>query len=108
MLLSGDDLTKITPDHLAMLRKLVPPTGVPAAFEDVALRVGFVRLKDRLVVCLLNWSDQPQALAFELPHGSQVHDFWSGQSLGQHPAGSFEVKDLPAHSARLLICTPNR
>jgi alpha-galactosidase len=107
MLLSGDDLTKITPECLAMLRKLVPPSGVPAAFEDAALRVGLVRLPDRLAVCLFNETDQPQSLTFELPQAAEVRDFWKGESLGRHEKGTFAVKDLPAHSARLLVCTPS-
>jgi alpha-galactosidase len=105
MLLSGDDLTKIAPERLAMLRKLLPPTGVAATFEDAALRVGFVRLKDRLAVCLFNPGEKPASLAFPLPEPSRVRDFWTDADLGRH-AGTFEVKDLPPHSARLLLCTP--
>ena len=41
--LSGDDLTKISDERLAMLRKLVPPTGVAAEFEDDSLRVGVIK-----------------------------------------------------------------
>src|SRR5579871_807993 len=48
LVLSGDDLTKIAPDRLAMLRKLLPPTGAAAEFEDESLQVGFVHLKGRL------------------------------------------------------------
>ena len=39
MILSGDDLTKITAARLAMLRKLEPPTGVAARFDDDSLEV---------------------------------------------------------------------
>ena len=34
MILSGDDLTAIPPARLAMLRRLEPPTGVAARFDD--------------------------------------------------------------------------
>ena len=34
MVLSGDDLTKIPEPRLAMLKKLLPPTGVAAEFDD--------------------------------------------------------------------------
>ena len=37
MVLSGDDLTQIPPDRLAMLKKLLPPTKTAAAFEDSSL-----------------------------------------------------------------------
>jgi alpha-galactosidase len=55
MLLSGDDLTQIPSARLAMLRRLLPPTGVAARFEDDSLRVGTMELRDRRVICLLNW-----------------------------------------------------
>jgi alpha-galactosidase len=105
LVLSGDDLTKIVPARLAMLRRLLPPTGTGAEFEDDALQVGFVRLKDRLAVCLFNETDAPKTLSFTLPGASMVTDFWTDEDLGRHD-GVYEVKDLPPHSARLLVCTP--
>jgi alpha-galactosidase len=105
MLLSGDDLTKIGPERLAMLRKLLPPTGAAAEFEDDTLRVGRVRLKGKSAACLLNWEDQPQTLSLQLPQPCKITDYWSGESLGRHE-GRFEVKDLAKHSARLLLCEP--
>jgi alpha-galactosidase len=103
MLLSGDDLTKISPERLAMLRKLQPPTGVAARFNDESLKVGTIQLGSHQVVCLLNWSDVKQTMSFRLPRRTDITDFWSGKSLGRHE-GSFTVSDLPPHSARLLVC----
>jgi alpha-galactosidase len=45
MVLSGDDLSTLPADRLAMLKKLLPPTGVAADFEDEKLTVGTVKLK---------------------------------------------------------------
>ena len=106
MLLSGDDLTKISPERLAVLRKLLPPTGVPAEFEDDTLRVGRVRLKDRTATCLLNWDEQPRTFRVKLAGPCRVTDSWTGEALGRHD-GTLEVKDVPAHSARLLVCQPD-
>jgi alpha-galactosidase len=105
MLLSGDDLTKISPERLALLRKLLPPSGVAAEFDDDTLRLGHVRLKGKSVICLLNWEDQPQTLSFKLPQPCKITDYWTGESLGHHE-GTFEVKALAKHSARLLLCEP--
>jgi alpha-galactosidase len=105
MLLSGDDLTHTAPDRLAVLRKLLPPTGVAAEFEDDTLRVGHVRLKDRRVVCLLNWDERPQALSFRLPRPCTVTDYWTGENLGRRE-GVVEINDVPPHGARLLVCEP--
>jgi alpha-galactosidase len=103
MILSGDDLTKISAERLAMLKKLLPPTGIAARFEDDSLRVGVVRLPDARMVCLFNWQDQPQTISFRLPQPSRISDFWSGDALGEYK-DRFTIKEMPAHSARLLVC----
>src|SRR5205814_6370724 len=59
MVLSGDDLTKIPPARAAMLRKLLPPTGVSATFLDSDLRAGTIELPTETMVCMFNWDDRP-------------------------------------------------
>ena len=69
MVLSGDDLTKLPPARAAMLRKLLPPTGVAAEFEDATLRVGHRdSCRPRAWCALFNWDDRPQTLSVRLPH----------------------------------------
>ena len=85
---------------LAMLRKLLPPTGLAAAFEDASLRVGVVQLKDARMVCLFNWDDMPQTLQVSLPQPAAVIDFWTDESLGPRD-GVMDIS-LPPRSARLL------
>ena len=103
MLLSGDDLTNIPPDRLAMLKKLMPPTGRAAAFADDKLQVGVVTLPDARAVCVFNWDAQPLTLTIPLPRTSRVTDFWTGETMPQ-PQHSLIIKDLPPRSARLFIC----
>jgi len=103
MVLSGDDLTAIPPARLAMLAKLVPPTGVAARFEDDALDVGVVTLPAARMLCFFNWSDRPKPFTVPLASPARLRDFWSDESLGRHD-GSVTVKDVPAHGARLLVC----
>ncbi len=86
MLLSGDDLTRISAD-----------------FEDDSFQVGRTELGRRQIVSVLNWGDAPQTISFPLPRRSWITDFWTGAGLGTH-AGAFEVKEMPARSGRLLIC----
>ncbi len=104
LLLSGDDLTQLGPERMAMLRRLLPPTGVAARFSDESLRVGTIDLPGRRVVCLLNWDAASQAIEFALPVASLVRDFWRGEDLGRR-AGRF-APVVPGHGARLLVCTP--
>jgi alpha-galactosidase len=103
MLLSGDDMTKISPDRLAMLKKLTPPTGRAAEFADDTLRVGVVELPNERIVCVFNWDDKPQTLTVPLPRPARVTDFWSGEDLGRQQGG-LTLNELPPRSARLLVC----
>jgi alpha-galactosidase len=103
MVLSGDDMTKIAPARLAMLKKLIPPSGVAAEFTDSLLRTGFARVKGKTFLCGFNWGDVPDSIFFKLPKPAKITDFWSGEDFG-HQERAFILKDVPAHSARLLVC----
>jgi alpha-galactosidase len=103
MLLSGDDLTKISAEKLAMLRRLQPPAGVAARFEDDLLRVGRMQLGKREVVSVLNWTNAPQDVLIQLKRRSRITDFWTDATLGTH-SGKYEIKGMPARSGRLLVC----
>ena len=102
MVLSGDDLTQIPENRLAMLRKLLPPTGVAAIFDDESLRVGRVRLRDKEMLCLFNPDDAPARRAARPTAPSRVRDFWSDEPLGRLATVDLT---LPPRSARLLECT---
>jgi alpha-galactosidase len=106
MVLSGDDLTKLPAPRAAMLRKLLPPSGVAASFADQTLRIGVVALADAFMMCLFNWTDRPDTLTFDLPAGGSplVTDYWSDESLGRR-TGPMSVP-VPPRSARLLKVSP--
>jgi alpha-galactosidase len=104
MVLSGDDLTVIPEPRLAMLKKLVPPTGVAATFDDEHLLVGTVTLPRTTMLCVFNWFDRPETMTAALGQPARVTDFWTGESLGRRNPGVIEIKDMPPHSARILVC----
>jgi alpha-galactosidase len=103
MVLSGDDLTALPPARLAMLKKLLPPTGIPASFEDETLRVGAVEAAGARMLCLFNWDDAPQTLTVRLPRPATVTDYWTGDDLGRHET-TLTVGGMLPKSARLLVC----
>jgi alpha-galactosidase len=107
MVLSGDDLTKIAPERIAMLQKLLPPAGVAAEFEDPSLEAGFLKLPDRMLVYLFNWTDTVKTVSFKIGKPCRIKDYWSGEDLGRHTL-AFAAKDMPTHSARLLECREER
>jgi alpha-galactosidase len=105
MILSGDDLTKTSPQRLEMLRKLQPPTGRAARFVDESLRVGVMDLPGQRAFCLLNWDDAPRTLSFSLGGPHRIRELWTGEDRGRH-AGDVVAVDLPARSGRVWLCSP--
>jgi alpha-galactosidase len=104
MVLSGDDLTAIPEKRLAILKRLLPPTGVSAVFDDDNLRIGQIDLPDRRrLFCCFNWADTPVTLTRRLYDTSEttVKDFWTGQPFGR-VTNRLVLEDMPPHSARLL------
>jgi alpha-galactosidase len=93
LVLSGDDLSTLPADRLAMLEKMLPPTGVAAEFEDESLRTGIVRLNDRTLICLFNWDATPSQRAVKLPRAGKVTDLWSGREYARaHDTIEVELK----------------
>ncbi len=102
MMLSGDDLTKMPPDRLAMLRKLLPPTGVAAEFDSASLGIGVTRLPDARMISVFNWESGPKTVSVPLDRPARITDYWTGTDLGRHER-ALVLKDMPPHSARLLV-----
>jgi alpha-galactosidase len=100
MVLSGDDLTAMPEPRAEMLRKLLPPTGIAAEFEDATLCVGWVPLPEGRMICLFNWDDEPMTLTPHLTSPATVLDYWTGESIGRRE-GALSIR-MPARSARLL------
>jgi len=100
MVLSGDDLTKIPDARAAMLRKLLPPTGIAAEFTDETLTVGVVELPGARMICLFNWDDRSDTVTFDVPQPSTITDYWTDESLGRRK-GTVAIV-LPPRTARLL------
>lgn len=105
MVLSGDDLTRITPRRVAMLRKLVPPAGKCARFEDDSFTVGVTSLKDREVFSVFNWGDTPVNRTLRLSVKSRLTDVFTGEDLGVHQ-GEFNLDAVPARFGRLIEARP--
>jgi alpha-galactosidase len=103
MVLSGDDLTTIPEKRLAMLKRLLPPTGVAAVFDDDNLRIGTIDRPGRRMFCCFNWADTPVTLTRRLYYTSEVtvKDFWTGESVGRM-TNRLVLEDMPPRSARLL------
>jgi alpha-galactosidase len=102
MILSGDDLTKLPADRLAMLKKLLPPNDVAAIFDDPSsLEVGRIRRKDALYIAVFNRTESTRNITFDLPRRARLREVWTEQDLGAHTK-TYSIQ-LPAHGARLIM-----
>ena len=105
MVLSGDDLTKLSTRQRDVVRALADRPGIAADFSSYDLDVGRIDQGRRTVYALLNWSDEPQPSEILLAARSRVQDLWSGADLGTH-SDRFVVGRLAPHSGRLLAVEP--
>ena len=101
MMLSGDDLPTLGPERVAMLRRLLRPTGRAASFADETLAVGRTPNAQGEYLYLFNWGDKPVERVVSLPCRVSLKNYWTGESLGEHE-GEYRVSALAPHTALLL------
>jgi alpha-galactosidase len=100
MVLSGDDLTTISPERLNVLRKAVPPTAQAAAFEDGEFEIGRLSTQKGKYLVLLNWDSTAQTITAKLDHPCEIVDHWTGKSLGKF-SGAYTA-ELQGHDGSVL------
>jgi alpha-galactosidase len=83
-----------------MLKKLLPPTGAAAEFDDESLRVGTIKLRDRTLICVFNWGTDEARIPVKVARAGEVSDLWSGQSYGRQSALEVQLKP---HEGTVLV-----
>lgn len=104
MMLSGDDLTTIAPDRLAMLKKMLPPTGGATSF-NTAMEIGWMRTGKKTFLILLNKADQSKKITVPLDRPYTITNYWTGETMGVHNT-IFEPAEMPAHSGNVYQLEP--
>lgn len=107
MVLAGDKMDSLSSEMQAMLRKLLPPTGIAASFDDRDCSVGRIQFPDHLKLCLFNWNDEAYDFVVELPGTYCISDYWTDTDLGKQ-TGQLRITGVAPHSARLLVCHPQQ
>ncbi|MBB3696524.1 alpha-galactosidase [Flammeovirga yaeyamensis] len=104
--LSGDKAKLLTDNNLKDLKKLLQPTGKGAKFKNTKLEIGVTDLGDKQFYYIFNWSDQPKDFDVELVKNGSLSDYWTEEKL-ETVEGKYSIKQLPAHSAKLLVVNAN-
>jgi alpha-galactosidase len=122
MVLVGDDLSRVPPARLALLGRLLPPSGRAARAYPPLER----RMPERLclrverpwghwwVVGIANWTDAGVSRVWtpsdfpEVDPASRYHvvDLWDGEYLGSE-VGPVNLGQVPPHGLRLLAAHPD-
>ncbi len=119
MLFVGDDVSRVEPSRLALLSRLVPPSGEAAVALPPLASLIPERLHLRVdrpwaswsIVGVANWSDRPVAASLRpgdfAPAAERYHvvDLWSGAYLGA-ASTAVELGTLAPHAMRLLSVHP--
>ncbi|MBI9020026.1 MAG: alpha-galactosidase [Verrucomicrobia bacterium] len=105
-ILSGDRAEDLYDRELAILKKLLNPTGQGARFSSAKLETGITDLGDTQYYYFFNWSDaDAKDLSVQLTARAQLTDFWTDEDLGVHD-GLYTVKQLALRSAKLIRALP--
>jgi alpha-galactosidase len=103
LVLSGDDLTTITQERQAILKKMLPPKKASALFNP-ALDIGWLKTPGATFVILLNKEDQEKKLTVPLSKEYQITDYWTGEKKGVYKNEWSEI--LPAHCGKVYQLKP--
>ena len=98
LVLSGDDLTTISAERLAILKKMVSPKGVSALFNN-ALDIGWIKAPGATYLILLNRGDELKKMSVPLLQSYQIINYFTDEKKGMYTTKF--IDELPAHSGRV-------
>jgi len=101
MIMSGDLIPSMSEKNIHVLKKLLPPTGKAAVFDDNSYTVGRIDLVDKQVICVFNFADEPQNFEFPLHGSRRLYDFWTDEEFGEYK-DTVQVPGLDGHCAKVL------
>ena len=105
MVLSGDDISKLSQTNMELLRKLLPPTDSFAEFDDADFTVGRAKINDdKSIIYVFNFEDHPVNITVPLYEKVEIYDLFDDIALGTHE-GKLELNNFAPHLGKAYICT---
>ncbi len=96
MMLSGDDLTTIPAQRLAILKKMLPPSGIVTHY-NTGHDIGWMKTSTGYYLVILNKENEPRKISVPLSHAYDVINYWTGEQKGIQ-TNTFSADVLPPHS----------
>ncbi|WP_246552528.1 glycoside hydrolase family 36 protein [Vallitalea pronyensis] len=100
MVLNSDRIGDMHADSIRWLKKLLPPMGQAARFDDIGFTIGKIKRNHDTLVFLFNATNDMIEKSITCPKASCVLDFWREEVMCTKQR-ELAVK-LPPHSARVL------
>ena len=105
MVLSGDDISTLSCENVALLKRLLPPTNVSAEFDDTTFTIGRARLsEEKSIIYIFNFEDFERDINVAIDERVQIFDLLANKELGIFE-NEIKFNCFKAHDARVLICT---
>ncbi len=104
MVLSGDDVSKLSKENIELLRRLLPPTEYSAEFDDTTFTVGRAKIsEEKQIIYVFNFDDYEKKITVKLDGRFEIYDIISDRHLGEADK-EITLKSLRPHHAVALAC----
>ena len=104
MVLSGDDISRLTEKNTELLKKLLPPTKVAAEFDDNSFTVGRAVINDKTtIIYVFNFDDLEKDIKIPLNEKREIIDLFEDINMGICKNEIYFSAFKP-HYAKVLIC----
>ncbi len=83
-LLSGDDITTLPANRLAILKKMVKAPGIAAEFDSDKFNYGWINnhSKKQLVVFVWNWEKKSKTFHIPIEKSCALINYFTGEKIG--------------------------
>ena len=104
MVLSGDDVSKLKPENIELLRRLLPPSKYAAEFENGNYSLGTAVLSEtKTAYYIFNFEDEPMDIEIPLRGRVMAYDTIEDKELGVFE-NKIIMNGIRPHLGKILIC----
>lgn len=102
LVLSGDEVEKLTEKQIGMIEKILKETGSAAVFADKECRIGRTKKEGEELLFFFNPTEEEISLSVDLEKKYKVCDFWTEADEGIRE-GRYTIQIAPHHARVFLL-----
>ncbi len=81
-LLSGDDISMLPDNRLAILKKMISVPGITAAFDSDEFNYGWINTPSKKQLVVLNWEKAAKTFHIPIKRPCTVTNYFTGEKMG--------------------------